>query len=159
MSHSSSNLIRVDGQYLYVGVDISEWDATIKISDYFEGSAPVMLVNALNGPITYGQKGVSVWSSKTGEQKHVNSLPPNHCVLYTWYLPSAEQTLVWKYEDLICEEQSVELKCDTLLDVKNVFIVSFLDGKQRVLLFTNDYLLATNALQVTIRLFDCKRFD
>ncbi len=54
---SSSTLIRVDGDYLYVDVDITELDATIKISDYFEGSAPVMLVNALNKPITYGQKG------------------------------------------------------------------------------------------------------
>ena len=148
MNHSFSTLIRVEGQYLYVDVDISEWDATIKISDYFEGSAPVMLVNALNGPIIYGQRGVTVWSSKTGEQKHVKTLPPNNCVFYTWHLPSAEHTLVWKYEDLICDEQTISLKCDSLLDINNVFVVSFLDGKQRVLLFTNDYLLATNAFQV-----------
>lgn len=148
LSNSSSTLVRVDRNYLYVDIEISEWDASIKISDYFEGSAPVMLVNALKGPITYGQKGVTVWSSKTGEQSHVNALPANHSVHYTWYLPSGDRRLVWKYEDVICEEQTIELNCDSLIDINNIFIVSFLDGKQRVLLFTNDYSLATNALQV-----------
>ena len=147
LSSSSSTLIRVNSDYIYVDIDISEWDATIKISDYFEGSAPVLLVNAMDGQITYGQKGVTVWSSKTGETRHVNTLPPNHSVLFTWYLPSGDRQLVWKYEDLIIEEQIADLKCDALLEVKNVFVVSFLDGKQRVLLFTHNYDLATNALQ------------
>ena len=157
LSGSSSTLIRVDKSFLYVYVDISEWDATIKISDYFEGAAPVLLVNALEGPISYGQKGVTVWSSKTGEQHQVNILPPNHSTLYTWYLPSGDRRIAWKYGDLIDEEQIVELKCDTLLDINDVFIVSFLDGKQRIVLFTNDYLLATNALQVNILFFSIER--
>lgn len=147
LSCSSSTLLRVDKEYIYVDVDISEWDATIKISDYFEGSAPVLLVNALDGPIIYGQKGVTVWSSKMGETRHVNTLPANHSILYTWYLPSGERQLVWKYEDLISQEQIADLKCDALLEVENVFVISFLNGKQRVLLFTQNYDLATNALQ------------
>ncbi|CAG2170405.1 unnamed protein product, partial [Oppiella nova] len=154
LSDSSSTLVAVNGLYFYVDIDISEWDATIKISDYFDGSAPVMLVNALNTPIMFGQKGVTVWSSKTGEQKHVNTLPANHSVHYTWDLPTGVRQLVWKSNDRV-DEQMVDLKCDALLEVDvsqdihhtKVFVVSFLDGKQRVLLFTNDYLLATNALQ------------
>ncbi|XP_054161337.1 intermembrane lipid transfer protein Vps13-like [Oppia nitens] len=147
LTDSLSTLVEVDGQYLYVDVDISEWDATVKISDYFEGAAPVMLVNALKGPISFGQKGVTVWSSKTGEQKYVSSVPANCSVYYTWYLPSSEQQLVWKYEPLVAKEQTMDIKRDAVIDINDVFVVSFLDGKQRVCLFTHDFSLATNALQ------------
>jgi len=91
---------------------------------------------------------VTVWSSSTGQHKQINILPPFHSVLYTWYDPSGIRELVWKYDDLISSEQINDLKCDALLTIDGVHLVSFLDSKQRILLFTDDLLLATNALQV-----------
>jgi hypothetical protein len=86
-------------------------------------------------------------------------LPPFHSTLYTWYKPSGIKELVWKYDDLINNEQTIDLKCDELLKINGIYLVSFLDAKQRILLFTDDYLLATNALQVIKKFNSFENFE
>ncbi len=86
-------------------------------------------------------------------------MPPFHSTLYTWYKPSGIKELVWKYDDLINDEQTIDFKCDKLLKINQIYLVSFLDAKQRVLLFTNDLSLATNALQVIKKLDSFENFE
>jgi len=144
ITHSLSCLIQADMDYYHFDIDVSEYQVLIKISDYFDGAAPVLLINNLNNhTIYYGQSGV----------RYRFELPPLHNVLYTWNDLSLKTTFGWSIDK--ANENEVDLTCDAFGDVEStkqsnnpIFWVSFLDSKQRILLITQDLSIASNALHV-----------
>ena len=84
----------------------------------------------------------------------IKRLAPGQSVLYTWQDPLGKRELIWSSGEK--KNQKDELLKDTIdgylydSDTK-IYYVSFLDGMQRVMLFTEDIALATKAQQVGTR--------
>ncbi|XP_073508834.1 intermembrane lipid transfer protein VPS13C isoform X3 [Phyllobates terribilis] len=125
---------------LLVDVSISDHSIVIKFSDYYEGAAPALIMNHTpRSKLTYRQSGI--------EEETV--LMPGETKLFAWADPTGTKTLMWTYS-----QNKGEL--DLLKDESGQFAynhetqihwVSFLDGRQRVLLFTEDVALVTKARQ------------
>ncbi|KAJ6225422.1 hypothetical protein RDWZM_003967 [Blomia tropicalis] len=127
LASSSQTLLKLgNDKCLFVEVDVTEFEGTIKISDYFDGAAPVLIVNDLDSEILYGQKGVVVWDKRSNDV-----LNAKHMVLFCWTEPKAEREFVFKlHED--DEEQSISLDYDQYVKINdNCGWVTFFDGKQR----------------------------
>ncbi|XP_071346078.1 intermembrane lipid transfer protein VPS13C isoform X2 [Trachinotus anak] len=125
---------------IIVDVNISDHSTVISFSDYYEGAAPALLLNHTPWvTISYRQSGSPV----------VHELKPGQARRFAWNDPAGVRTLSWS-----CMEHSGEL--DLLKDevgqfsydsLSQVHWVSFLDGRQRVLLFTEDVGVVTKARQ------------
>ncbi|XP_059213226.1 intermembrane lipid transfer protein VPS13C isoform X2 [Centropristis striata] len=125
---------------IIVEVNISDLSTVISFSDYYEGAAPALLLNHTPWvTISYRQSG-----SET-----VHELKPGEARRFAWDDPAGVRTLSWS-----CMEHCGEL--DLLKDdvgqfsydsLSQVHWVTFLDGRQRVLLFTEDVAVVTKARQ------------
>lgn len=125
---------------IIVEVNISDHSTIISFSDYYEGAAPALLFNHTPWvTINYSQSGSPV----------VHELKPGEARRFAWDDPAGVRMLSWN-----CKERSGEL--DLLKDqvgqfssnsLSQVHWVSFLDGRQRVLLFTEDAGVVTKARQ------------
>ncbi|XP_067454112.1 intermembrane lipid transfer protein VPS13C isoform X1 [Thunnus thynnus] len=125
---------------IIVDVNIADHSTVISFSDYYEGAAPALLLNHTPWvTISYRQSGSAV----------VHQLKPGEARRFAWDDPAGVRTLSWS-----CLEHSGEL--DLLKDemgqfsydsLSQVHWVSFLDGRQRVLLFTEDVAVVTKARQ------------
>ncbi|XP_026233856.1 vacuolar protein sorting-associated protein 13C isoform X2 [Anabas testudineus] len=124
---------------IIVDVNISDHSTIISFSDYYEGAAPALLLNHTPwATISYRQRGCAVHDLKPCEARR-----------FAWDEPAGVRMLSWS-----CMEHSGEL--DLLKDevgqfsydnLSQVHWVSFLDGRQRVLLFTEDVAVVTKARQ------------
>ncbi|XP_068584903.1 intermembrane lipid transfer protein VPS13C isoform X2 [Cebidichthys violaceus] len=125
---------------IIVDVNISDLSTIISFNDYYEGAAPALLLNHTPWvTISYRQSGSAM----------VHELKPGEARRFAWDDPAGVRTLIWS-----CMENSGEL--DLLKDdvgqfsydsLSQVHWVSFLDGRQRVLLFTEDVGVVTKARQ------------
>ncbi|KAM4748951.1 intermembrane lipid transfer protein VPS13C [Rhinophrynus dorsalis] len=125
---------------LMVDVSVADHSIVIKFSDYYEGAAPALIVNHTpRAKITYNQSGTA----------QETELGPGEVRLFAWADPTGTKKLTWR-----CSQNTNEL--DLLKDESGQFPynqniqihwVSFLDGRQRVLLFTEDVALVTKARQ------------
>ncbi|XP_026157018.1 vacuolar protein sorting-associated protein 13C isoform X2 [Mastacembelus armatus] len=125
---------------IIVDVNISNHSTVISFNDYYEGAAPALLLNHTPWvTISYRQSGTTV----------IHNLKPGEARRFAWDDPAGVRTLSWS-----CMEHSGEL--DLLKDeagqfsydsLSQVHWVSFLDGRQRVLLFTEDVSVVTKARQ------------
>ncbi|XP_056226494.1 intermembrane lipid transfer protein VPS13C isoform X5 [Seriola aureovittata] len=125
---------------IIVDINISDHSNVISFSDYYEGAAPALLLNHTPWvTISYRQSGSAV----------VHELKPGEARRFAWDDPAGVRTLSWS-----CMEHSGDL--DLLKDevgqfsydsLSQVHWVSFLDGRQRVLLFTEDVGVVTKARQ------------
>ncbi|XP_076592336.1 intermembrane lipid transfer protein VPS13C isoform X4 [Chaetodon auriga] len=125
---------------IIVDVNISDLATIISFSDYYEGAAPALLLNHTPWvTISYRQSGSAA----------VHQLKPGEARRFVWDDPAGVRTLSWS-----CMEHCGEL--DLLKDevgqfsydsLSQVHWVSFLDGRQRVLLFTEDVGVVTKARQ------------
>ncbi|XP_069836922.1 intermembrane lipid transfer protein VPS13C isoform X1 [Dendropsophus ebraccatus] len=125
---------------LLVDVSISDHSIVIKFSDYYEGAAPALIMNHTpRTKLTYSQSG-------TEEEK---VLLPGETRLFAWADPTGTKKLIWTYGqnngelDLLKDESGQFAYSPEI----QVHWVSFLDGRQRVLLFTEDVALVTKARQ------------
>jgi len=147
-------LLTIQAQYLFVEVDVTEMEAKIEISDYFDGAAPVLIVNDSFSDLYYGQKGVTVWESS--HERHIKKLPSKHTVYFCWIEPLETRELVYKLnppneQKNDQSEQSLSLDFDQYVIVdEQCSWVTFFDGKQRVLIFTNDPSLPQYLLRVSL---------
>nr|CAI5824993.1 unnamed protein product [Callosobruchus analis] len=142
-TESHNTLLRLDNKYGGVNVDIqlTEGSVYINLVPYDVGSAPALLVNHTSVPICYWEK--------ESVQKRI--LQPKHSVLYTWENPSGPRVIAWDrghkkeiFNDLR-KDGGGEFSPEEDL---NICWASFLDGMQRVLLFTESRSIVTGA-QVT----------
>ncbi|XP_072763012.1 intermembrane lipid transfer protein Vps13 isoform X2 [Anoplolepis gracilipes] len=135
---SHTTLLKLDNKYggINVDVQISEGGVYISLSAYSSGNAPALIINHTPHTINLWEKG----------SINVRSIQSYNRMFYTWENPSGPRKLVW--EDNNGKEIEDNLRKDNLgafqlSDVdEKLFYVSFLDGIQRVLLFTTNLKIA-----------------
>ncbi|NXU47151.1 VP13A protein, partial [Turnix velox] len=115
-----------------VDVNLSEHSTVITFSNYHDGAAPFLLINHTREEIIeYGQSSLSELE---------DCLQPNKAVLYTWADPTGSRKLKWKCGNRTEEINPKEDKMEILrLDCRKVvYLVSFFEGLQRIVLITED---------------------
>ncbi|XP_062245681.1 intermembrane lipid transfer protein VPS13C isoform X2 [Platichthys flesus] len=125
---------------IIVDVSISDHSTVISFTDYYDGAAPALMINHTPWvTISFRQSGSTV----------AHELKPGQARRFVWDDPAGVRTLSWS-----CMEHSGEL--DLLKDdvgqfsydsLSQVHWVSFLDGRQRVVLFTEDVAVVSKARQ------------
>ncbi|GBM38371.1 Vacuolar protein sorting-associated protein 13 [Araneus ventricosus] len=123
---------------IMVDCQIAQSSVIITFEDYVEGHAAALLVNNLeNIPLSFHQSNVS------DEIK----LAPGSCILFAWQNPLEKRMLCWQCEKTCGEHDLVKEGIGEINLKENfkAYWVSFLDGMQRVLMFTSDLALATTA--------------
>lgn len=113
-----------------VDVQVSEGGVYIAFTAYHPGDAPAMVINHTNQVVKFWEKG------------NVNEriLRPLEKMLYTWQDPAGDRVILWDDGDDTVEN---DLRRDGIKPIKSsagdtsAYWVSFLDGTQRILLFTN----------------------
>ncbi|XP_024894514.1 vacuolar protein sorting-associated protein 13C [Pteropus alecto] len=125
---------------ILVDVNTAEHSTVITFSDYHKGSAPALIINHTPwDTLTYQQ---------SGSQEKVELLP-RQARLFAWADPTGTRKLTWTYAANIGQHDLLKDECGQFPYDANIQIhwVSFLDGRQRVLLFTDDVALVSKALQ------------
>ncbi|XP_010192798.1 PREDICTED: vacuolar protein sorting-associated protein 13A-like, partial [Mesitornis unicolor] len=115
-----------------VDVNLTEHSTVITFSNYHDGAAPFLLINHTKEEIIeYGQSSLSELE---------DCLQPNKAVLYTWADPAGSRKLKWKCgnrtEEITPKEDKMEIL--SLECRKVVYLVSFFEGLQRIVLITED---------------------
>ncbi|CAG7785731.1 unnamed protein product [Allacma fusca] len=144
--HAHNTLLQLFNKYggVHVDVHVTEKSTTITFGEFVVGHPPALLVNATpDCPIEFCEKGVA-----SGDR----ILLPGCCQYVAWEDPMGERTLEWgpltawqKNSTTNKLRQDGTGRC-TYVNERNeetsCFWISFLDGLQRVLLFTDDEELA-----------------
>ncbi|KAJ0001755.1 hypothetical protein NQD34_001551 [Periophthalmus magnuspinnatus] len=123
-----------------VEVTIADHSTVISFSDYYEGSAPALIINHTpRAHISYRQSG-------SGEEHQLN---PGEAQRFVWDNPAITRTLSWRHGETrgeldLLKDEVGQFSFDSLTQIH---WVSFLDGRQRVLLFTEDLAVVTKARQ------------
>ncbi|KAH9640442.1 hypothetical protein HF086_018108 [Spodoptera exigua] len=135
--------LKLDNEFggLHVEVQLSEGGTYITVRQYRDGHAPALLVNYTPHNITVYEK----------ENVNVKELKSMHKMLYTWDNPAGPRVLI--FESHKKREIENDLRKDGIGEFMidehtKVHWVSFLDGLQRVILFTDDPMLASGAYTV-----------
>ncbi|XP_038046817.1 vacuolar protein sorting-associated protein 13C-like isoform X3 [Patiria miniata] len=124
---------------IIVDTSVTETATVVSFESFSKGNFTVQLINHTDGmPVKYHQANV----------KEEQTLQPGEAVLYTWQNPTEIRQLVWNVGE---KDHKNDLIKDGIGDFKHdgrqMYWVSFLDGTQRMLCFTEDLALATNASQ------------
>ncbi|XP_028441459.1 vacuolar protein sorting-associated protein 13C isoform X1 [Perca flavescens] len=125
---------------IIVEVNISDLSTIISFTDYYEGAAPALLVNHTPWvTISYRQSGSAM----------DHQLKPAEARRFAWDDPAGVRMLSWSCMDHcgeldLLKDEVGQFSYDSL---SQVHWVSFLDGRQRVLLFTEDVAVVTKARQ------------
>nr|XP_033776023.1 vacuolar protein sorting-associated protein 13C isoform X2 [Geotrypetes seraphini] len=125
---------------IMVDVNISEHSIVITFSDYYEGAAPALIINHTSlTSLKYNQSG----------SEDEMELKPGEVRLFAWADPTGIRKLTWRYAQKVGEHNLLKDECGQFPYNQNIQIhwVSFLDGRQRVLLFTDDVALVSRARQ------------
>lgn len=113
-----------------VDVQASESGIFIQFTAYHAGDAPALIINHTDQAVKFWEKG----------NPNERSLKPFERMLYTWQDPAGDRLILWDDGDDTVEN---DLRRDGIKPIKgrggdtSAYWVSFLDGTQRVLLFTN----------------------
>ncbi|XP_015828201.3 intermembrane lipid transfer protein VPS13A isoform X1 [Nothobranchius furzeri] len=142
---------------IIVDVNLSEHSATIRFSEYHDGAAPFLIINhTKDHTLLFHQRLLeeTSWVSNSlldlsfsqnedssEKEAELEELEAGKAVYYTWTFPTGSRELCWK-----CGFYSGQLKTEEDLreDMKKagkLFVVSFYEGLQRVVLFTEDQLI------------------
>ncbi|XP_077569200.1 intermembrane lipid transfer protein VPS13C isoform X2 [Stigmatopora nigra] len=125
-----------------VEVNVSDHSTVVGLGDYFRGAAPALLINhTARAEVAYRQSGPPAADRR---------LKPGEARRFAWDDPAGVRTLAWS-----CGRHSGEtgLLKDEWGDFwpeggpSQVYWASFLDGRQRVLIFTEDAGVVTRARQ------------
>ncbi|CAH2273272.1 Hypothetical predicted protein [Pelobates cultripes] len=125
---------------LIVDISIADHSIVIKFSEYYEGAAPALIMNHTpRAKLTYMQSG-------TEKEQEIG---PGQARLFAWEDPTGIKKLTWKYSENTGELDLLKDESGQFAHNQDVQVhwVSFLDGRQRVLLFTEDVALVTKARQ------------
>ncbi|XP_027262380.1 vacuolar protein sorting-associated protein 13A isoform X6 [Cricetulus griseus] len=112
-------------------VNLAEHSTVITFSDYHDGAATFLIINhTKNDLVQYKQSSLN---------EIEDSLPPGKAVYYTWADPVGSRKLKWS-----CGQSYGEVthKDDMMTPItvgkKTIYLVSFFEGLQRIILFTED---------------------
>ncbi|KAG8455268.1 hypothetical protein GDO86_001462, partial [Hymenochirus boettgeri] len=116
---------------ILVDVTLRDHSTIITFSDYHAGTAPFLIINDTKAEtITFYQSSVS------GE---TDSLSPGQAALYAWEDPTSPRELTWKCgKDCGAVCQTKDWVEYLRLEDKVVYLVCFMEGLQRILLFTEN---------------------
>lgn len=153
-------LLQLKNKFGGINVDVHVTEGVIYITftEYHVGDAPGLIINCTDESITFWEKG------------NVNGrlLKPQHLMYYTWVDPAGERIITWKNvgknnveNDLrrdgvdqftvAVDGNEANTSHRRSSSLEKLFWVSFLDGTQRVLLFTKNTDVA-NSTQSSSRL-------
>uniref|UniRef100_A0A670J3P0 Vacuolar protein sorting 13 homolog A n=1 Tax=Podarcis muralis TaxID=64176 RepID=A0A670J3P0_PODMU len=137
-------LLHLDNRLGGIIVDVTpaEHSTAITFSNYHDGAAPFLIINHTKEEIIeYGQ---------SSHYAMEDVLSPNKAVLYTWADPVGSRILKWKCgksngevtQKDVCMLLLITLKSDLMTPIqvgsKTIYLVSFFEGLQRIILFTQD---------------------
>ncbi|XP_034884904.1 intermembrane lipid transfer protein VPS13A isoform X6 [Mirounga angustirostris] len=126
-------LLRLDNELggIIAEVNLAEHSTVITFSDYHDGAAPFLLINHTKSDIVqYNQSSLS---------EIEDSLPPGKAVFYTWADPVGSRKLKWRCGKSHGEvTQKDDMMTPINLGKKTIYLVSFFEGLQRIILFTED---------------------
>ncbi|XP_078141113.1 intermembrane lipid transfer protein VPS13A isoform X2 [Centroberyx gerrardi] len=114
-----------------VDVNLSEHSAVIRFSDYHDGAAPFLIINHTKDQILQFYQS----SQKETEKEE---LEPGKAVYYTWTEPTGSRELRWKCGSYSGALRSEEDLREDMSDEGKLFLISFYEGLQRVVLFTEE---------------------
>ncbi|XP_066460243.1 intermembrane lipid transfer protein VPS13A [Eleutherodactylus coqui] len=108
-----------------------DYSTVITFFDYFTGAAPFLLINDTKSEIIEFCQ-----SSVNGKE---DTLPPGKATLYGWEDPTSEKALLWKCGTSTGTTTQTEDRVEYLrMENSIVYLVSFLEGLQRIVMFTED---------------------
>ncbi|KAM4575849.1 intermembrane lipid transfer protein VPS13A isoform 2-T2 [Odontesthes bonariensis] len=116
---------------LIVDVNLSEHSATIRFSEYHDGAAPFLIINHTKDQILQFHQS----SQKEAEQEELEA---GKAVHYAWMEPTGSRELCWKcgtYSGKLNTEKDLR---DDMNNEGKLYVISFYEGLQRVVLFTED---------------------
>uniref|UniRef100_A0A183CII1 SHR-BD domain-containing protein n=1 Tax=Globodera pallida TaxID=36090 RepID=A0A183CII1_GLOPA len=117
---------------LYVTVSLSDESSVIHLESFVPGMVPAILMNDTAHPIHYRQACDSHW----------HQIKPNQLAPFAWSDSMNDCKLEWRSGDAANSEELLRNRDITYLPSKtgwaHHYCVSFLDGRQRILLFTAD---------------------
>ncbi|KAK3562082.1 hypothetical protein QTP86_027175 [Hemibagrus guttatus] len=125
---------------IIVDVNISDHSTVISFTDFYDGAAPAMLVNHTpRATIAIRQSGCEASCE----------LKPGEVQLFVWDNPAGVRKLCWACQGHSGELDLIKDQCGQFAydGLTQVHWVSFLDGRQRILLFTDDVAVVTKACQ------------
>nr|XP_039248521.1 vacuolar protein sorting-associated protein 13C-like isoform X1 [Styela clava] len=132
----SGVLVKVGEIPLFIDISVTESSVTVTIKNYYVGSSAVLLVNDTNNlNIGYSQvKGVAKTALTSGNVDH-----------YLWPEPTSKREITWKIQEGgkeithgVVHEIAGEMKFKIDGKERVVYYAVFIDGLQRVLLFTEN---------------------
>ncbi|XP_070690657.1 intermembrane lipid transfer protein VPS13A [Pempheris klunzingeri] len=137
-----------------VDVNLSEHSAMIRFSEYHDGAAPFLIINHTKDQTLQFHQSArteSTWvadelldlsfseeedsSLKEAEQEE---LEPGMAVYYTWTEPTGSRELCWKCGACSGKLKSEEDLREDMNSEGKLFVISFYEGLQRVVLFTEE---------------------
>lgn len=132
----SGVLVKVGDTPLFVDVAVTESAVTITIKNYYVGSSAILLINHTQGlSLTYSQ-------NKVAEKE---KLDPGVLRHFLWSDPTAKREITWKIDEGgkekthdVLHELGGEMKFKFDGKERIVYYAVFVDGLQRVLLFTEN---------------------
>ncbi|MGH0117440.1 UNVERIFIED_CONTAM: hypothetical protein FKN15_034627 [Acipenser sinensis] len=138
--------ISVECGGIIAAVNIADHATVISFSDYYEGAAPALIINhTLSLTLKYQQSGNE--ELEPGEAK----LKPGEAKLFAWNNPAAIRKPELELPTANRRTRSAKGRDESGQFCYNqntqIHWVSFLDGRQRVLLFTEDVAIVTKARQ------------
>uniref|UniRef100_A0A9J8B4Y8 Vacuolar protein sorting 13 homolog C n=1 Tax=Cyprinus carpio carpio TaxID=630221 RepID=A0A9J8B4Y8_CYPCA len=123
-----------------VDVNISDHSTVISFTDYYDGAAPALVVNHTPAAtVNFRQRGCEEsWALRPGEAQR-----------FAWDDPAGVRKLCWSCQDHSGELDLVKDECGQFAysSLVQIHWVSFLDGRQRVLIFTEDVGIVSKARQ------------
>lgn len=141
-------MLRLNNGYggLFIDFQVSESSVVIVCHPYEDGRAPILLVNHTADP---------VYITESGDGSASLQLSPHHACFFTWRHPNGARSLTWGSGGGRKEVggRDVLRSGSGVFDSPNglpVQWVSFLHGRQRILLFTVDESLAVHQRSLAI---------
>uniref|UniRef100_A0A671MWF0 Vacuolar protein sorting-associated protein 13C-like n=1 Tax=Sinocyclocheilus anshuiensis TaxID=1608454 RepID=A0A671MWF0_9TELE len=137
----NGTLLRME-QYggVIVDVNIADHSTVISFTDYYDGAAPALVVNHTPAAtVNFRQRGCEEsWALRPGEAQR-----------FAWDDPAGVRKLCWSCQVHSGELDLVKDECGQFAysSLVQIHWVSFLDGRQRVLIFTEDVGIVSKARQ------------
>ncbi|VVC40207.1 Hypothetical protein CINCED_3A023147 [Cinara cedri] len=131
---SRSDLIRLRNKYsaLQVDTQMTEGGTYITFSPYMEGMAPALIINHTENYLKFIEHDLSEYLDE------IKILPPRHKMFFSWSTPTDHPIIYWNMMQNQADLRKDGVGVFNQDDGIKVYWVSFLDGMQRILMFTVD---------------------
>ncbi|XP_024132153.1 vacuolar protein sorting-associated protein 13A isoform X3 [Oryzias melastigma] len=139
---------------IIVDVNLSEHTVTIQFSEYRDGSAPFLIINHTSNQTLYFHQSTRTNTSwvadevldlsfsveEDSSQKEIEEeeLEAGKAVYYTWTDPSGSRELSWTWGPYSGALKSEEDLHENIKKEGRLFVISFFEGLQRVVVFSED---------------------